>query len=204
MAALGWLLGFVVRRFWEDWGLWALLALAACDLSRFLQSRMVEHSVKRIFLTGFLALATYLVFTSDLDSRWTRSLSRQFLVETDPDLAGWLPEPGGIFYSADPGFFYDTFFENPNARWRYLVGFEMTLMPADDYQTLYRILWNNAPGAAFQPWVAKMRPEDRLFVRGGAEGRPPIAGLEWHYTLGGMWSGRLPRTNNPPVTPARQ
>jgi hypothetical protein len=202
MAVLGWSLGFVARRFWDDWGLWALLALAACDLSLFLQSRMAVDSVKRIALTAGLALAVYLVFTSDIDSRWTSSLSRQFLVETDPDLAGWLPEPGGILYATDDGFFYDTFFRNPNARWRYLVGFEMTLMPDDDFATLYRILWNHEAPDAFQPWVAKMRPQDRLFVRGASQGWPPIPGLEWHYTLDNMWSGRLPRTNSPPALAA--
>jgi hypothetical protein len=80
----------------------------------------------------------------------------------------------------------------------------MTLMPEDDFKTLYRILWNNGAPEAFQPWVAKMRPQDRLFVRGAAQGYPPIPGLEWHYLLGGMWSGRLPRTNAPAITPARQ
>jgi hypothetical protein len=202
MAVLGWLLGFAVRRFWEDWGLWALLALAACDLSLFLQSRLAANSARRLALTGCLALAAYMTFTSDLESRWTQSLSRQFLAETDPDLAGWLPDRGGILYAADPGFFYDTFFKNPHADWRYLLGFEMTLMPADDFETLYRILWNNAAPESFQPWVAKMRPEDRLFIRTAMTGRPPIPGLEWHYTLGGMWSGRLPRTNSPPAQPA--
>lgn len=33
----------------------------------------------------------------------------------------------------------------------------------------------------------------RLFVVHPAEDPPPIAGLEWHRMMRGLWSGRLPR-----------
>lgn len=200
LAGLGWVLGFVARRFWEDWGLPALMVLAAGDVSRFLHERLTARSPRRLVVTACLAVALYGAVTSDTESRWTKSLTRQFLVADDPDLAGWLPEREGIFYAADPGFFYDTFFKNPTADWRYILGFEMTLMPAEDFRILYRILWNFGAAAAFQPWVEKMRAEDRLFVRGEAGNRPPIAGLEWHHTLGGMWSGRLPRADTTPAS----
>jgi hypothetical protein len=202
LAALGWTLGFANRRFWEDWGLPALMVLLAGDVATWLRLKMAADSPRRLALTASLAVALFFVLTSDIESRWTRSLSRQFLVQNDPDLAGWLPEPGGIFYAADPGFFYDTFFKNPHADWRYLLGFEMTLMPKDDFTTLYRILWNYGAAAAYKPWVEKMRPQDRLFIRADPGSAPPIPGLEWHYTLGGMWSGRLPRTSTPSGNPA--
>lgn len=199
LACMGWLLGFVGRRFWDDWGLWALLALAACDLNALLQSRVAANSFQRLAFAAMAALAAFVVFSSDLDNRWTRTLTRQYLVESNTELAGSLPDRGGILYAPDPAFFYETFFKNPHADWRYLVSFEMTLMPEDDFETLYNILWNDGAAAAYAPWVAKMRPEDRLFVRAAAGSRPPIEGLEWHYTLGGMWSGRLPRTNAAPA-----
>lgn len=199
MACLGWTLGFLSRRFWDDWGLPALMVLAACDVDLLLQSKIHENSLKRIALGGSLVVVICLVFTSDLDSRWTRSLTWQFLKQDDPELAGWLPDKGGIFYAADPSFFYETFLKNPKADWRYILGFEMTLMPKDDFKILYRILWNNNAAQAYAPWVEKMRPQDRLFIRANSGSPPPISGLEWHYTLGGMWSGRLPRTNPPPV-----
>lgn len=199
LALLGWTLGFLNRRFWEDWGLPALLVLAASDLDRYLQARLAPASPRRLVVTVCLAGALFCAVTSDVDSRWTRSLTRQYLVQSDPELAGWLPEPGGIFYAADPAFFYETFFKNPQADWRYILGFEMTLMPAEDFQILYRILWNFGAGASYAPWVEKMRPADRLFVRGDPAGQPPIPGLEWHHTRGGMWSGRLPRAAATPL-----
>lgn len=193
LAALGWTLGFLNRRFWDDWGLPALMVLAAGDLDRYLRLALESASARRLALAACLAWALFCVVTSDVDSRWTRSLSRQYLDQNDPELAGWLPEPGGIFYAADPAFFYETFFKNPRAEWRYILGFEMTLMPAEDFQVLYRILWNYGAATGYRPWVEKLRPADRLFVRGDPGSPPPIAGLEWHHTRGGMWSGRRPR-----------
>lgn len=193
LAGLGWTLGFLNRRFWDDWGLPALMVLAAGDLDLHLRRALDSASARRLVLAACLAGALFCVATSDMDSRWTRSLTRQYLDQNDPELAGWLPEPGGIFYAADPAFFYETFFKNPRAPWRYILGFEMTLMPAEDFQILYRILWNYGAAASYQPWVEKLRPADRLFVRGDPGSPPPIPGLEWHHTLGGMWSGRRPR-----------
>jgi hypothetical protein len=193
LAGLGWTLGFLNRRVWEDWGLPALLVLVAAHLDLYLRAVLAAAAPRRLAVTACLAGALFCVATSDLDSRWTRGLTRQYLDQDDPALAGWLPGSGGIFYAADPAFFYETFFKNPRADWRYILGFEMTLMPPDDFQTLYRILWNFGAGASYRPWVEKLRPQDRLFVRGDPGVAPPIPGLEWHHTLGGMWSGRLPR-----------
>jgi len=203
LAALGWTLGFWNRRFWEDWGLPALMVLAAGDLDLYLRAALAPAAPRRLAVTACLAGALFCAVTSDTDSRWTRSLTRQYLVQGDPELAGWLPEPGGIFYAADPAFFYETFFKNPRADWRYILGFEMTLMPAEDFEILHRILWNFGAGASYRPWVEKLRPADRLFVRGDPGSPPAIPGLEWHHTRGGMWSGRLPRAGAGAAVPGR-
>jgi hypothetical protein len=42
----------------------------------------------------------------------------------------------------------------------------------------------------------KMRPEDRLVLRGGRGSPPDISQLEWNYGVSGTWIGRLPRTNS--------
>ncbi len=201
VAGLGWTLGFLNRRFWDDWGLPALMVLAVLDLDRYLARAQPAASPRRLALSFGLAAALLCVTTSDVDSRWTRGLTRQFLPAGDPELAGWLPEPGGILYAADPAFFYETFFQNPRAPWRYVLGFEMTLMPAEDFQVLYRIFWNYGAAAAYQPWVEKMRPPDRLLVRADPAAAPAIPGLEWRHLRGGMWSGRLPRPRAAKGTP---
>ena len=53
-----------------------------------------------------------------------KNLTWTYLTQDNPDLNGWLPDQGGIFYTADMTLFFQTFFKNPQANWRYSVGFE--------------------------------------------------------------------------------
>jgi hypothetical protein len=115
------------------------------------------------------------------------------LTENDPQLAGWLPEQGGIFYEADMNFFYRTFFRNPTAPWRYTAGFEPAFMPADDFQTYLQILLNHDEPDAYRPWIKKMRPQDRLVINSRGSPASMLPELEWQHAVGLAWLGRLPR-----------
>jgi hypothetical protein len=194
-------LGFKAVRFTEDWGWPALMVLITGDVQLLLQARFAADSFKRLALTCGLALMTFLAITNDVGSRWTQSLTWTYLTPDNPDLNGWLPEKGGILYSADMTIFYQTFFKNPNADWRYILGFESTFMSDEDFATLHRVLWNFGDSKAYKFWVDKMRPQDRLVIRGGRGGPPTIPKLEWNYGVSGIWIGRLPRTNAPPPPP---
>ena len=66
-------------------------------------------------------------------------------------------------------------------------------MPPEDLAIYRKIQWNYYAYQAYEPWVKKMRPQDRLIIRRPAEQEPKIKGLEWHYAATGIWSGRLPR-----------
>ena len=93
--------------------------------------------------------------------------------------------------------FFQTFFKNPKADWKYIVGYEPALMPDEDFAVYRRVLWNFGDVKAYKPWVDKMRPPDRLVIR-GARGAPPnIPQLDWEYGVSGIWIGRVPRTNTP-------
>jgi hypothetical protein len=199
LACICWVLGFKANRFWVDWGLPALMVLTTCDLQSLLEARFAADSLKRLALTVGLVVMTYLAATNDSGSRWTYNLTRQYLEADNPDLKGWLPEPGGIFYTADMGLFFQTFYKNPNAGWRYIVGYEPALMPNEDFQVYQNILWNFCDAKSFEPWVKKMRPADRLVVHGSNGSPPGIPQLEWKYGISGIWIGRLPRTNAPSV-----
>ena len=115
---------------------------------------------------------TFLAITNDRGSRWTSNLTQQYLTQDNPDLNGWLPEKGGILYSADMTVFYQTFFKNPNADWRYILGYEPGFMSDEDFSVYHNIMWNFGDAKAYEPWVKKMRPQDRLVIRGSRGSLP--------------------------------
>lgn len=192
LAALAWVLGFKVGRFWDDWGWPALMVVVASDLQLFLSSRLVLDSFRRLGFVCAAALIAFLSITTDAGSRWTYNLSQEYLTADNPDLEGWLPDHGGILYSADMTLFYQTFFKNPHGDWRYILGFEATLMKPEDFDVYHKILWNFGDAKAYEPWVKKMTPADRLVIRGGRNSPPNIPQLEWNYGISGTWIGRLP------------
>jgi hypothetical protein len=195
LAGLGWVLGFQAERFWDDWGAPALLVLIALDLDLLLESRLPADSFKRLALTGGLALTVFLTTTSDADSRWSGGTSAEYLTADDPNLAGWLPGLGGIFYETDMEFFYHTFFRNPAAPWRYTAGFEPAFMLADDFATYQQILANSGHPDAYQPWIKKMRPQDRLVLSARGDPSAFLPELQWKYAVDTLWLGRLPPKN---------
>ncbi len=201
LVCLCWLLGFKANRFWEDWGWPALMVLTTGDLQLLLEARFAADSLKRLALTGGLAVMTYMAITNDYNSRWTHNLTWSYLTQDNPDLNGWLPEHDGIFYTADMNLFFQTFFKNPNADWKYILGYEPALMPDQDFAVYRRVLWNFGDAKAYQPWVDKMRPADRLVVRGAGGAPPNIPQFEWKYGVSGIWLGRVPQTNAPPQNP---
>ena len=199
MGVLGWVLGLKVGRFWWDWGLPALVIWLALELEKQLQTFMPFDSWNRLSVTLALALAVFLGISSDRDGRWNGNLAKQYLAQDDPSLAGWLPESGGIIYSVDVSVFNDLFFKNPTAPWRYAMGFESALMLPEDLAVARKVAWNYGDLRGYDPWVEKMRAQDRLIIteswlpttgltRGGN-----IPELEWHRAANGWWIGRLPR-----------
>ncbi|MFM2082082.1 MAG: hypothetical protein RL380_773 [Verrucomicrobiota bacterium] len=201
LALLGWALGFKASRFWLDWGWPALIVLVACEVQAWWENHIAEKSFARLALTFGLATTLFLAVTADLNNRWTWNRGMQFLSATDPDLAGWLPADGGIIYSAEMAVFYRTFYQNPEAKWRYVLGYEPIFMPRDDFKTYENILANHDHPVTFLPWVKKLQSADRLIGR-LASGLPAAyPQLEWNRSVGdGLCIGRLP---SPPTgTPA--
>jgi hypothetical protein len=196
MAALCWVFGFVVRRFWTDWGTPVFLVWVALQLQDMMEAHISAVSIRRVILTGLTGMAFFFSATNDLESRWTLNLTYDYLSPDKKNLQGWMPEPGGIVYSDDVRVFYQTFFKNPKAPWRYVLGFEATFMPEEDLAIYRDIQWNFGSYHAFAPWVQKMRPEDRLIIHRAQGAMPPILGLEWLYGASDTWIGRRPRASS--------
>ncbi len=85
-------------------------------------------------------------------------------------------------------FFYNTFYKNPTAPWRYIVGFEPALMLPEDLKVYRAIQRANKSPDAYEPWILKMRTEDRLEI--DSPDKPNLP-LEWTH-VGSHWIGRLP------------
>lgn len=193
LAVLGAILGMKVYRFWLDWGVPALLVWMALEVQDLIENENAVDAVGRATAAILLCAGLFAATTTDVGGRWTNSLEVEYMMQDDPALAGWLPEKDGIIYCTNMDVFYETFFKNPRAPWRYVLGFEPTFMTADDLKILRTIDYYHGAPEAYQPWVNKMRPEDRLVVRTALGRTPPIAGLEWHYAVKNTWIGRLPR-----------
>ncbi len=191
LIVIGWILGFGADRCWADWGIPAVLVWLAIQFEEIMMTACDAASLKRLVACGLIAMPLFFHSTNDLGRRYTYCLSEAFLDANDPTLKGWLPESNGIFYSSEMGFFYDTFYQNPEADWRYVLGLEPALMPPDDLKTLRNIqLYQGAP-KAYEPWADKMRPADRLVIFSPMQ--PNLPQLEWHDAIGNMWIGRLPK-----------
>ncbi|HTL59592.1 MAG TPA: hypothetical protein VL361_28230 [Candidatus Limnocylindrales bacterium] len=193
LAGLGWLLGLGTRRFWDDWGVPAAGLWLALEIQEYLELECTRTSLVRLATAVIVAGGLYLSFTKDTGGRWTYNLTDEYLTEDNPQLAAWLPEKGGILYSANQRTFFKTFFKNPKAEWRYMLGFEPTFMPPEDLKIIRDIQWTDGALRSYLPWVKKMRPEDRLVINGGDWSRPDIKELEWHYAIRDVWIGRLPK-----------
>ena len=165
------------------------------ELQRQLENHLEFESPARLVVTCCAALAAFFACTSDINSRFTWNLTNEYLTQDNPELTGWLPEPGGILYSADMRVFNETFFKNPKADWRYVLGFEPALMQPDDLAVLRKVQWNFGDIRAYEPWVKKMRAQDRLVLRASwlhSPGPPNIPELEWKYAVTDLWIGRKP------------
>lgn len=189
VALAGWVLGLAVSRFWSDWGLPALLVWGAREIELQLDERPLT-SKSAVLLAGCATMALFLTLTGNRGDRWTASEEGRHLRYDDAAVRPWLPDAGGILYANSMGIFYDTFFENPGAPFRYAVGFEPGLMPADDLAIFRDIQSRNGADAAFLPWVAKLRPSDRLAVVRPGGPLPVLPGMEWTQPFAGLWLGR--------------
>ncbi len=191
LIVICWILGFKADRFWADWGVAAVLVWLTLQFEEILPTFWPANSPRRLVLCGLIAVPLFLHTTNDLDRRYTFNLNESFLDASDPELAGWLPEKNGIFYSAQMVFFYNTFYKNPTADWRYILGLEPALMPDDDLHIFRQIQYNKFVLSAYEPWIRKMQPADRLALY--SAGPPNLPELQWHNALGNLWIGRLPK-----------
>lgn len=183
---------FITRRVWVDFGMPAMAVWAAKEYEDFLAVKFGMSSPRRIVLALVLAIVLFMVVTTDAGGRWSACHPQDYLSSSDPEQAPWLPGPGGIIYSDDMSVFFQTVYRNPNGNWRYILGSEAAIMPEEDLKILRNIQRDRWTYKTFEPWVKKMRLNDRLIMRGDEDHKPKIPELEWKYAARGIWVGRKP------------
>ena len=195
LALLGWLLGLKVSRFWTDWGMPAALLWLAAEAEGFLEARLPRQKLAALALAGAAAAGIFFTTTRNVGGRWTANLKMEFIDAGRPELAGWLPDPGGLIYSADMNVFFRTFYKNPQGDWRYVLGFEPGVMRAEDFAVLRGIQQAGFVARSYAPWLLRMRPEDRMIFL--QEQQPGLLDLEWKLAARETWIGRWPRKAAP-------
>lgn len=189
-----WILGLYMVRFFSDWAVPAALVWLALRGQEMMTRAWPAHSWNRVLATLLLCGALYVHSTRDNNEIYTFSRSTVFLNAGNPELKEWFPGPGGVFYSNYFGFFFNTFYENPQGHWRYALGMEPALMREEDRRT-YRAIQETGRPSAYEPWIRKMGPADRLVLYRSAQ--PPLPQLEWKQAAPGVWIGRKPTGNAP-------
>lgn len=190
LMVVGWLLGFLVGRFWVDWSMPAFLVWFSRLFDKEFQ-KLAATSVMRIVATVGLSAVLVMVGRSDTDHRWSDNILP--LSEVEPIDSGWkegLPQGDGVVYSASTRAFDILFYRYPRERWRYVLGSEAAVMPPEDLPVFIRIQQEGYNSETVRPWMDKMRPNDRLVIFLPAQ--PDIPGFLWTYIGNGLWSGRLP------------
>jgi hypothetical protein len=196
MILVNWVLGLSADRFWIDWGLAGAVVWMAIQFDEALPV-LCPTPIKRMLACAFILAPLYLLSTNDMGRRYTSWATEPFLDAKDPQMKGWMPGNGGIFYADNMQFFYNTFYKNPEGDWRYIVGFEPALMPEADLKIYREIHRSNGAMESYKPWIQKMRPQDRLEVSHSSQ--PDLPELEWKHGPGDIWIGRLPapKTGSP-------
>lgn len=190
LAGMSFILGLITTRIWLDWGMTAFAVWVAKEIDDFLDSKIDISSFKRIIIALIIGATLCISITVDASSRWSMARPLDYISSEDSKQAKLLPPPGGIIYSDDMFVFYQIFYKNPKADWRYILGFESAFMPPEDLKILRKIQENLSRPEDYEPWVDKMGPKDRLVIRGSPDAKPKIKGLEWNYIALNTWIGR--------------
>jgi len=178
-VATGWVLGFSASRFWTDIGLPALIAMVALILDRVLSTRLAVRSGGRALVVLGLAAALFWSISANHGRRWESSpLPPLASIAAAPGgEEAWLPGEGGIVYTPDQRVFYAMYLLWPDGGWNYALGLERAVMRRADLEVLLAFLETGA-WAALQPWVDRMRPEDRMILNLGGRAPPDFDGVE--------------------------
>jgi hypothetical protein len=186
LMVIGWVAGLYVTRFWGDWGAIGFIAWTCWVLStvKFNPAPAVRD---KVVVAGLVCASLFLLVSSDSSGRYSQSLKDVLMTKPVKELRGALPDKGGILYSTDMRFFYQTYYRMPDAGFRYVIGFEPGMMRQDDWDTFRKIQLNDGSIESYDYWLKKMTLADRIEI--SAPFKPVAQGFEFE-PYAGKWIGR--------------
>ncbi len=180
MAASGYVLQFVIIRFWLDFGFPAAAVWIAAEIGDMLKKNADAFSRRRIAIAVSVCATFFIIVTADYQNRWSTEPDKRYISYENPEDREWMPDPGGIVYNLEMHVFYKSFYHNPHAPWRYVLGFEPALM-TDENIEVYRNILRSPNLNSLQPYINKMTPRDRIVTMRRITEKPDTPGLDWHY-----------------------
>ncbi|MBQ3644781.1 MAG: hypothetical protein II961_09310 [Candidatus Riflebacteria bacterium] len=161
---LCWLLSLKVIRFWVDWGTVALMFWLSHKLSELIEDM---KSIKKPFMRNtmfILAVLSSILFMTN--SAWNNQKKRaEYSVDfSKPEFAEYKPLDGGIIYNDDMNHFYYQYYNDPEGKYKYVLGFEPVIM-TDENRMVYReIIYSYYNYKSYKIWIDKLTEKDRIFV----------------------------------------
>lgn len=188
----GWLLGLFVTRFWIDWGMIAGMYWMALVLQKQMERRLSWTDWRRLAIISYVCLAFLISIYRDPLDTWQKDQTQLMLADlrkNQEELVAAMPDPGGVIYSPSMQPFYLLYHLFPSGEWKYSTSFEAALMPEMDY-AIYLDFFATMDVRALQPWVGKMRPEDRLILVSPQQNPPEkLQRVTWTQ-VGPLWIAR--------------
>lgn len=188
---LSWLASIKVIRFWVDWGniffmFWLTYKLS--DLIKLMES--TKKTFFRWFLFLFILISNAILIPQ---ANWDQRKERQGKIAdfSKMELSDYRPDDGGIVYNDSMATFYLNYFENPDARYRYVIGFEPAIVPAENRSVFRDIVYTDFHFKSYEPWIKKLTNKDRIFTTVDISKNYPQ--LDWIKAANKLWIGKLPK-----------
>ena len=189
LILLTWLLSIKVIRFWSDWGIVALMFWLSFNLSELIgDMQTVKKPILRRILFVVVAVSAIILIPSF--SWGNKKEVASYCVDfSNKEFADFRPLEGGIIYNDSMRHFYFQFFAEPEAKYKYILGFEPAIMPIDDKKIFRDISYNQFHFKAYKPWVDKLTPKDRLFT--SVDIRDCYPQLDWIKAGSKLYIGKI-------------
>jgi hypothetical protein len=78
-----------------------------------------------------------------------------------------------------------------------MLGDEPAFMPDDDFKIYQAIIANEHAPEKFRPWIAKLKPADRLVIRADSAMCATYPELDWNLNAGPYYIARLRSVKTP-------